>query len=158
MFGLIPFVERLAFGGIGDGGADDEVGCGHGFLRRDFFQSSENSLSLRQDPPSARDAFAIAPNSVKARGQSHDLAVEAIEAVMTKGLAGIALFLSAADPTHARAACRPFDERINPGRQCGPATILTMMDDEGVRQRCRRAEDRHDIAAAPRGRTEESRG
>src|SRR5580700_11452468 len=35
---------------------------------------------------------------------------------------------------------------------------LTMMDDEGVRQRCRRAEDRHDIAAAPRGRTEESRG
>jgi hypothetical protein len=45
---------------------------------------------------------------MKTSGQSHDLAIAAIEAVMTKGLAGIALFLSAADPTHARAACRPL--------------------------------------------------
>src|SRR5882757_3364679 len=30
MLPLIPLIKRLAFGGIGDGGANDEKGCWHG--------------------------------------------------------------------------------------------------------------------------------
>jgi hypothetical protein len=35
MFGLVPFVERLALAGVSDGGANDEIGFGHGFLPAD---------------------------------------------------------------------------------------------------------------------------
>src|SRR5437016_7060222 len=97
--------------------------------------------AVRLDPPatSAECSLRLATyrRSVKARGQSHDLAVEPIEAVMATSLAGVALFRSAADPARTRAPRRPFDERLDPGRQCELAAILTVMDDEGARQRGR---------------------
>jgi len=52
---------------------------------------------------------------MKPRGKSHDLAVKAVEAMVAAGFAGIAFLFSTADPGHARAAGRPFDEWLDPG-------------------------------------------
>ena len=53
---------------------------------------------------------------MKARGQSHDLAVEAIEAVLTKGLAGIA---SSFPPLTQLTRARPADHLMNGSTPAG---------------------------------------
>ena len=71
---------------------------------------------------------------MKPRSKPYDLAVEAVETMVASGLAGITFLFAAADPAHARAARRPFDKWLDPGRQCRPAGIRAVMDDERTRQ------------------------
>jgi hypothetical protein len=74
---------------------------------------------------------------METRRNPHDLAILAVEAMVRKCLAWVALAPPTAYPDHARATSRPPDERVNPRRQCRSAAILAVMDDKGARQRRR---------------------
>jgi hypothetical protein len=74
--------------------------------------------------------------SAESRRQSHDLAVEAIEAVMAAGLAGVAFLRAAVQPGHARAATCPFDEGLDAGRQGCAAGIGLMVNHQRYRMPC----------------------
>jgi hypothetical protein len=82
---------------------------------------------------------------MEAQRNPDDLTILAVEAMMRKCLTRLAFVPPAAYPDHARATGRPLDERPNARRQCRSAAILALVDEKGVRQRRRRAEDRHDI-------------
>jgi hypothetical protein len=57
--------------------------------------------------------------SAKTRGHAHNPAIEAIEAMMATGLAGIALVLSAAHPTDPR----PADHLMNGSTPAGNVSL-----------------------------------